>query len=180
MMMATTTLMSFAEFERLDGGPDHLELLKGELVRMPPPIRPHMEICRRLFRVLDNFVEGRRAQAASGLGTVYFEMSYRMAGEAPSWLRPDISLSHPAQSGDRYFEGSPLIAFEVVSDHDKAKDLNTKVSEYLRNGSAEVWLIYPADRNALVFSRDGAIRTESAAIRTDLLPGLDIPFDSIL
>jgi Uma2 family endonuclease len=178
--MATTTLMSFAEFERLDGGPDHLELLKGELVRRPPPIRPRMEICRRLFRVLDNFVEGLRAQGASRLGTVYFEMGYRLAGEVPSWLRPDISLSHPAQSGDRYFEGSPLIAFEVVSDYDKAKDLNTKVSEYLRNGSEQVWLIYLADRNALVFARGGAIRTESTSIRTDLLPGLDIPLDSIL
>jgi Uma2 family endonuclease len=107
-------------------------------------------------------------------------MGYRLAGEVPSWLRPDISLSHPAQSGDRYFEGSPLIAFEVVSDYDKAKDLNTKVSEYLRNGSEQVWLIYLADRNALVFARGGAIRTESTSIRTDLLPGLDIPLDSIL
>jgi Uma2 family endonuclease len=178
--MATTTLMSFADFERLDGGPEHLELLKGELVRMPPPIRPHMEICRRLFRLLDAFVERRRAEGVPGLGTVFFEMGYRMAGDVPSWLQPDISLSHPAQSGDKYFEGGPLIAFEVVSDHDKAPDLDGKVTEFLLNGSQEVWLIYPGTRHAVVFSPAGATRTESAAIRTDLLPGLDIPLDSIL
>jgi len=176
--MATTTLMSFADFERLDGGSEHLELLKGELVRMPPPIRPHMETCRRLFRVLDTFVERLRAEGVPALGTVFFEMGYRMAGDVPSWLRPDISLSHPAQSGEQYFEGAPLIAFEVVSEHDKAKDLHAKVSEYLANGSQEVWLIYPDAREAVVFT-PGAAKV-AAAIRTDLLPGLEIPLDSIL
>jgi Uma2 family endonuclease len=172
--MATTTLMSFAEFERLDGGPDHLELLKGELVRVPPPYADHMDICRRLFRLLDDFVE-----RLSGMGTVYFEMGYRMAGEIPTWLRPDVSLTHPQQPRDRFCLGAPLIVFEVVSDYDKAPDLDAKVAEYLLNGSQEVWLIYPKTRHAVVFS-PGAIRAESTSIRTDLLPGLDIPLDSIL
>jgi Uma2 family endonuclease len=175
--MATTTLMSFAEFERLDGGPDDLELLKGELVRVPPASRSHMEICRRLFRLLDDFVERLRSEGARDVGTVFFEMGYRLGGGPPSWLKPDISVSHSAQSGDAYFEGAPLIAFEVVSRNDKAEDLNAKVAEYLANGAREVWLIYPKTRDALVFAAD-AVRTERS-IRTSLLPGLDIPLDQI-
>ena len=45
--MGTTTLMSFAEFELLDAGADDVELLRGELIRTPPPPRRHMEICQR-------------------------------------------------------------------------------------------------------------------------------------
>ena len=178
-VMATTTLMSFAEFERLAFGAEQLELLKGELVRLPPPGRSHMEICRRLFRQLDAFVEGGLANPRT-FGTVYFEMGYRLAGAPPSWLRPDVSVNHREQGGDQYFEGAPLIAFEVVSEHDNAKDLQTKVAEHIANGSQEVWVIYPAVRHALVYEPADAIRKESSAIRTELIPGLEIPLEAIL
>jgi Uma2 family endonuclease len=173
--MATTTLMSFAEFERLEGGPDHLELLKGELVRMPPPYADHMEVVERLFECLNAALVERQ-----DVGKVHVEMGYLLSTEHPSWLRPDVTLTHPGQPRDRFYLGAPLIAFEVVSDHDKAFDLDAKVSEFLLNGSQEVWLIYPRTRHAVVFGPAGATRTESAAIRTDLLPGLDIPLDRVL
>ena len=54
-MGATNTgLMTFEEFERL---PDHeeslkLELLDGELIRMPPPGRMHMEVAHYFLHVL--------------------------------------------------------------------------------------------------------------------------------
>ena len=71
-------------------------------------------------------------------------------------------------------------AFEVVSEYDNARDLETKVAEYIANGSQEVWVIHPAVRHALVYGPGDAIRKELHAIRTSLLPGLEIPLDSIL
>ncbi len=177
--MATTTLMSFAEFERLDAGADHVELLKGELIRLPPAIRSHKEICRRLFLLLNAFVERLRADGGV-IGTVYFEMGYRLAGEPHSWLQPDLSLSHPEQSGEQYFQGAPLIAFEIVSEYDNADDLEAKVAEYIVNGSQEVWVVHPKLHYALVYGPGDAIRKESQAIQTGLLPGFRIPFDAIL
>src|SRR5690349_17983057 len=68
--MATTTLMSFAEFERLDEGVDHIELLKGELIRVPPSYAEHMEIVERLFELLKAAVEHLRESAQKvDLGT---------------------------------------------------------------------------------------------------------------
>jgi Uma2 family endonuclease len=58
--MATTTLMSFAEFERLDAGPNTIELLKGELIRIPPAEDEHMNICERLYDLLKAAVERLR------------------------------------------------------------------------------------------------------------------------
>ncbi len=50
--MATATLISLEEFERLDTGDDEAELLRGELIRVPPPILRHMEVCEDLFERL--------------------------------------------------------------------------------------------------------------------------------
>jgi Uma2 family endonuclease len=177
-VMATTTLMSFAEFERLDFGAEQLELLKGELIRLPPPYARHMEIVGRLFRLLHEAVESLRRERE--FGKVQIEMGYLFHGEPRSWLRPDVSIDHPDQSGEPYFEGAPLIAFEVVSEYDNAKDLEAEVAEYLANGSQEVWVIHPKVRHALVYGPGDAIRKESRAIHSDLLPGLEIPLESIL
>lgn len=179
--MATTTLMSFAEFERLDEGADQIELLKGELIRVPPPYFAHMRVCERLFKLLDPAVE-RLRQASPGLklGNVHIEMGYRFAGEPASWLRPDVSLTHPDQSVDRFYQGAPLIAFEVVSESDTAPHLDEKVAEYLANGAAEVWLIYPNKRHAWVYDGSGTARQATRSIQTALLPGIEIPLAEIL
>jgi Uma2 family endonuclease len=179
--MGATTLMSFAEFERVDGGADHVELLNGELIRVPSAVRPQMEICRRLFRLLDRWVEHyKEAGRVERLGTVFFEMGYLFSRQPPSWLQPDVSLTHANQEAERYHLGAPLIAFEVVSESDSALHLDEKVSEYLANGSQEVWLMYPKKRHAWVYAPDGVVRHENRSVRTELLPGLDIPLDDIL
>ena len=51
---------------------------------------------------------------------------------------------------------------------------------YIANGSQEVWVTYPAVRHALVYGPGDAIRKESIAIRTELIPGLEIPLDALL
>jgi len=179
--MATTTLMSFAEFERFDQGPDEIELLKGELIRMPPPEREHMIICHRFYDLLKPAVERlRQANPALKLGVVYIEQGYRFQGEPASWLRPDVSLTHPDQPFGRFYIGAPLIAFEIVSPSDTAPHLDEKVSQYLANGAAEVWLIYPTQRHAWVYDGSGAARQETRVIHTRLLPSIEIPLDRIL
>ena len=107
--MATTTLMSFAEFELLDFGADDVELLRGELIRLPPPQREHMQICRRLLKVLDAALERwKRNNPEARIGEVEVEMGYLVSSSPSSWLRPDVSLTHPDQPGDHYYEGAPL------------------------------------------------------------------------
>ena len=180
--MGTTTLMSFAEFELLDAGADDVELLRGELIRMPPPQRGHMEVCERLFKLLDAALESwRLANSEAGIGKLHIEMGYLVSRNPQCWLRPDLSLTHPDQSGERYYEGAPLVGFEVVSEYDTATRLDKKVADYLAHGAAEVWVIYPELRHAWVYRGAGLTTTrETEAIRSDLLPGIEIPLDEIL
>jgi Uma2 family endonuclease len=106
-------------------------------------------------------------------------MGYLFPGEPASWLRPDVSLTHPDQASEKFYIGAPLIAFEVVSEFDTAPALHAKVAEYLANGAAEVWLLYPKSRDAWVYVPSGTARQETRAIQTPLLPGLEIPLEKI-
>src|ERR1035441_966959 len=116
--MGTTTLMSFAEFELLDAGADDVELLRGELIRMPPPQRGHPEVCERLFKLLDAALESwRLANSEAGIGKLHIEMGYLVSTDPQCWLRPDLSLTHPHQPGERYYEGAPLVVPGLDSSH---------------------------------------------------------------
>jgi Uma2 family endonuclease len=115
------------------------------------------------------------------IGKLHIEMGYLVSSSPSSWLRPDVSLTHPDQPGDHYYEGAPLVAFEVVSEYDTATRVERKVADYLAHGTAEVWVIYPETRRAWVYrgAADGATR-ETEAIHSDLLPGIEIRLDEIL
>ena len=180
--MATTTLMSFADFERLEQGADHIELLKGELIRVPPAKRRHNETAERLCDLLKAAIgRVRQENPAAVFGAAYHEMGYELSRDPGTWLQPDVSVTHPDQGGDDYYLGAPLLAFEVVSGSESAQTLDEKVIEYLANGAAEVWLIYPNQRHAWVYSGTPvAARRETRSIHTELLPGIEIPFDEIL
>jgi Uma2 family endonuclease len=181
-VMGTTTLMSLAEFERLEEGPDQIELLKGELIRVPPPQRNHMESCEQLYDLLKAAVTRLKTRTPNAkLGKVHIEMGYLLSGDPRSWLRPDVSLTHLDQPGDRYYEGAPLMVFEVVSENDTARQLEAKVAAYLADGAAEVWVIYPDTRHAWVYDRSSpAARCETKSIRSPLIPGIEILLDDIL
>jgi len=180
--MGTTTIMSFAEFELLEWGADDVELLRGELIRLPPAQRNHMQICRRLFKLLDAALERwKRSNPEARIGELEIEMGYLISSDPRSWLQPDLSLTHPDQPGDRYYEGAPLVVFEVVSEYDTATRLDKKVAVYLAHGAAEVWVIYPEARHAWVHrAAMPAATRETEAIHSDLLPGIEIPLDEIL
>jgi Uma2 family endonuclease len=177
--MGATTLLTLEQFERI-GGDDHLELLKGELIRLPPPQRSHMQGCENLYDRLKIAIKELRArQPEIAIGQVHIEMGYLFPGDPPSWLRPDVSITHPNQSADRYYIGAPLIVFEIVSEYDTAAQIAEKVELFLANGAKEVWIIYPNTRRAWLYDGSGTAR-ERFSISTPLLPGIEIPLDEIL
>ena len=177
--MAGETIVTFEEFEQVEFGADDVELLQGKIIRTPPAVRDHADIRENLYLRLKPRVEWLRGSSPHlHFGEVHIVHGYLLSTEPGSWLEPDVSLTHPNQQGDRYYLGAPLIAFEIVSEWDLACDVNDKITEYLANGAAEVWIFYPKDR-AYVYDRFGNNRLESDAVRTPLLPGIEIPFSEI-
>jgi Uma2 family endonuclease len=125
---------------------------------------------------------GKLAQAAVAAQFRGFADSrHKATGDPRSWLRPDVSITYSNQPRGKFYEGAPLMVFEVVSAEDRAGDLHMKVRLFVRHGAQEVWLIYPNTRDAYIYKPGVAVAVhEERAIHSDLLPGIEIPFDQFL
>src|SRR5471032_1923044 len=91
-MGTTTNLMAFEQFERLPDEPHKLELIDGELIRMPPAITKQMRITLRLFKILVaalGMLQGKGQ--ARDLGEVFVETGYLIGA---NWVIPDVSITH--------------------------------------------------------------------------------------
>ena len=172
-MGTTTGLMSFAEFERL---PDDeqgytLELLDRELIRMPPPKLPHTKIERRLHNLLTVTLARLQDQGqASDLGVVYTEAGYHLRD---SYLIPDVSVTHAAQTEGDYLEGAPAIAIEVISESNRVETMQRKIVRYFEHGAREVWVFHPTIRLVTVHYGERSIEVRDT-LTTALFPGLAI------
>jgi Uma2 family endonuclease len=51
-----------------------------------------------------------------------------------------------------WFPGAPMLAVEVVSPGNTAKDMQLEVKQYLEAGALEVWLVYPDTRTLYLYS----------------------------
>jgi len=149
--MGTNTLLSMDEFLCLADTPGKQELLKGELISLPPAKRSHMEISKRLVDLFRSVMDGER---------VWFETGYRLHGQM---LQPDVSVNWPDQRvEDDWFQGAPMIAVEVASRGNTAEEIEGKVAAYLEEGAAEVWVIYLKTRSMTVSSGERVTRVTGA------------------
>jgi Uma2 family endonuclease len=181
LMGALKTLLTFEEFERLeDEHEGKTELLEGEMFRLPPPFAGHSRTSKRLFRPLDNQVEEcKRRKPECPVGEVFQETGYLLGRSPGTWVIPDVSVTWAAQAEHKYFEGAPMIAVEIISESNYPAYVERKLKLYLNAGAAEVWVIYPQSRHAIVYTASGQ-RREDTAFRTELLPGIEIPFTEFL
>ncbi|HEV3332703.1 MAG TPA: Uma2 family endonuclease [Bryobacteraceae bacterium] len=172
--MAATTLLSFEEFEQLPSEPGKLELLDGELIHLPPAKFKHMKLAYRLCDLLKPIVAA--SDNAAGLGEVYPEMGYKIGQKA--WLVPDVSINRINQPCGDYLEGSPALAVEIISEANRAEDVDRKVKTYLANGGKEVWVVYPKTQYVLVFG-EGRVEEFRGTLRSAIVPGLLIDLDQL-
>ena len=168
MTAAVLTHLTFEEFERLPDQVGKLELLRGELIDMPPAKRKHNETAHRILFFLCRLLEDLHARGEAGqLGSVWHEMGYRMG--ARSWLQPDVSITHPNQESGDYYVGAPAVAIEVISEGNTADAVEGKVAEYLAHGAIEVWVVYPKRGHLWVYTPNGAAAMHKTPFRSAIL-----------
>ncbi len=153
------------------------ELVRGEVIELPPPMEVHGRVCTNVAFVLETYVRQRRK------GYVTTNDAGVILERGPDTFRgPDVALYEDAQRftdlHPKYGEVPPRLAVEVLSPSDPAKQVNRKITDYLKAGIDLVWLIDPEDRSVTVYCRDcGPVRVEEAGELTaaDILPGLRCP-----
>jgi Uma2 family endonuclease len=160
--MATASAQRLLTAEEFGDRPDPgypEELVRGRILRMPPPKPRHGEVCNRIGRLLGNFVEerdlGRVLNNDSGVITERGPDTVRGAGVAYySYGRvPKGPLPN------QYLDVAPELIVEVLSPSDRGADVFAKVAEYLRAGVSFVLLLDDNRHVAQLFDADGGTRT---------------------
>ena len=155
-----------------------VDLVRGEIVEMPPPGGVHGRVCMNVGFALE--VWCRAAQ----LGTVTTNDSAILTERDPdsvrgcdvvyiSWDRlPSRELPKGA------YRSAPNLAVEVLSPNDRWKDVQTKIDEYLSVGVIEVWIVDPEDRSVDVYRGDrkpARLANGQTLTSADVLPGFSCP-----
>jgi Uma2 family endonuclease len=172
--------MTFGEFERLPEHPGKQELLRGELIELPPPKKHHNLVADAFFLALVQAITNMRTEGAHPpIGIACREMGYRVTRNPDSWLVPDVSISHHDQPGDVYFEGAPFVAIEIVSPSNTAEQIEAKIELYLANGSREVWVLYPKTVSLWVY-RESTATLITGKFESALVPELAIDLAKLI
>jgi Uma2 family endonuclease len=171
-------LVTLAEFEKMPDPADgsRLELVRGEVVVMPPPKGKHGICCSQIAWVLQNFVKPRK------LGWVTTNDTGVVLERGPDTVRgPDVafwSIARQPQMPEGYFLIPPDLAVEVLSPDDRRGDVRAKIKDYVFYGVPLVWLVDPETRTVTVY-RGGMRGTELDESDTldggDVLPGFACP-----
>ena len=90
------------------------------------------------WRSATGFSRGCGIPAPEPTGARFTTRWDSFSSDPRSWLRPDVSVTYPDQPKDRYYQGAPLMVFEIVSKATRVRELEAKVTEFLAHGAAEV------------------------------------------
>lgn len=173
-MSTSTELVTADDLLRMASDGSRYELVKGELIRMPPAGNIHGKRAMRLGWRIAQHVE------AKDLGVVFAaETGFLLSSDPDTVRAPDIAFVSKARieevgEFEGFWPGAPDLAVEVISPGDSYTEVEEKVEEYLRAGALGVWVVDPRRRTISVYRSlsDIAILNENDTLDGgDLIPG---------
>ncbi len=110
-----------------------------------------------------------------------------MAGfklSSDTFLQPDVSFLRAAQiqatPHNRYYEGAPAVAIEILTGSNNGIQLHLKMAQYFAHGSEEVWIVDPKARNVRIrYSNGNSQIIGEGEFRSNLFPAWSIPVHSL-
>jgi Uma2 family endonuclease len=122
------------------------ELLHGEIILSPDPKPIHHDVAENVFELLKKQV-GPNYKVCMRIN-VNFSAEFYMP--SPDVFVIERSIWRHFRERNEYPEGKLILAVEVVSPSNRVENVLDKTSLYLRNGTLEVWNIYPFERRFTV------------------------------
>jgi Uma2 family endonuclease len=173
-----TRLLTAEEFAVMPEFGRFTELVKGEVIDVPPPSFLHGVVCSNVAGELRNYVR------PLGLGRVLTNDSGVITERDPDTVRgADVAYFSyerlPKEVVPRvYPEVPPELVFEVMSPDDVFRDVMAKVDEYLAAGVLLVYVVDPSREQAMLFQK-GTLGTlfgpSDEMTFSGVLPELRIP-----
>ena len=174
--MTATFLMTADDLAALPDDGNRYELLRGELLTMPPTGFEHgLASGTSLWRLTDHV---RKTEA----GVVVTEVGFVLARNPTTVLAPDVAFvrrDRVPQGSDRigFAELAPDLAVEVVSPSNSLAEMHDKVLTYLDAGVLMVLVLEPKRRTVTVHTSDRLARTllpDEMFDGGDVLPGFAV------
>ena len=177
-MSATTHSMTAEELIRLPDDSHRHELIKGELLTMPPPGEEHGAIIANLTALLVTYVK------RNNLGRLTAESGFKLESDPDTVLAPDISFTARDRVGSRlegYRPGPPDLAVEVTSPSDSKRMVERKTALWLELGAKSVWNVNLRKRTVEVVRADGKRKLfhDTDELVDDTVPGFRVPVSEI-
>ncbi len=138
-------LLTADEFAALPREGLRLELIRGEIVAMPPAFDDHGEVALRLAVQLGQYV------LANNLGRMYAAETGFLIGTNPDIVRaPDLAFIEsnrlPPRGAPGWVRVIPDLVAEVVSSGDRTSEIADKVHMWLDAGVRLAWVLSPGRR----------------------------------
>jgi len=160
------------------------EVIHGEWVKRPMAGELHGAIEANVVLLFGGFVK------ANKLGRIYTgDTTFVLEGtpENIETMRlPDVAFVSAGRVKDIDREGfyylAPDLAIEIVSPSEKTTETQSKINDFLRTGTRQVWVLYPDTRQISVHLADGSSRIFSSSDSIsggDVLPGFSISVNKI-
>lgn len=175
--MASTKQLTVDELLELDDDGCRYELMRGELVSMPPTGEAHASLMVTLSIELGGFVRRNGlGRSVSGDPGVILDRTQNLM------LAPDFAFTRrerleSEQPSPGFVTIVPDFVVEILSPSERAGHINQKIQEYLAAGVSLIWIIDPPRRSITVYSVDQPTRFLTADDTIDggaVLPGFQI------
>jgi Uma2 family endonuclease len=171
--------MTVEEFAQMDtADTDSYELVAGELVPFPS-LTPRENMTRdRLSRLLGNYFE------INSIGEAFSVSDCQVSSDTVRRTGIAIFLAdrvHDIDLDKSVSALAPDIAVEILTPSQTAIGLPRKVSDFLRAGSKEVWLLDYLNGEVMLHTKTGILALEGAELlESSLLPGFSVPVAELL
>lgn len=163
------------------------ELINGVPYNMTPaPTPKHQEILGEIFRLLANWLKGKKCKAYMAPFDVRLVESETIDSMIDKVVQPDITVvCDPQKIDGRGCLGIPDMIIEILSPSTFKKDLGIKLALYESSGVQEYWVVHPMDETVLVFQiQNGQYGKPTVYSAPDMIPvglfqGFVIPLESV-
>jgi Uma2 family endonuclease len=160
-----------------DDGFTRYELVNGELRTMGPAFGRHGLITNRTAWHLTNHVLSNR------VGDVLTGEAGFVLRRNPDTVRaPDVAFVRRGRLiQNAYIDGAPDLAIEVLSTHDRKREVQAKIREYLDAGGGMVILIDPENETADVHTPNAVTHLSAADVIDggEVVPGWRLPLSEL-
>lgn len=159
------------------------ELVRGDLVCEPPAGFEHGVGAAGIGYFLQRYVEDHPIGVVCGAETGFVLFRNPDTVRAPDAAFVTRERAERVVEREKYFEGAPDLAAEVVSPGDSRREVAEKVQDYLAAGTRLVWIIDRRRKSVTVHRpsvEPQVLGPDDHLHGGDLLPGFSVPVSRLV